>query len=115
MVGVVSMKDAKGHGSNAHNAGIEAVPSAAYVMHKEHNEKLTAINDEHSRILDQYPKDGPMGMTPDHVRTSPEYRADKANFNRSFAALRDHNGFMVKNFKAELKAERDARRQARIK
>lgn len=109
------MKDAKGHGSNAHTGGVEAVPSAAYVLHRDHNATLTALNEEHSRTLDAFPKDGPMGMTPEHVRTSPEYRAAKANFNRSFSALRDHNGFMLKHFKSEMKTERDARRQARVK
>lgn len=110
------MKDVKGHGSNAHGDGIEAaVPSAAYAVHRDHNAKLTTINDQHARALDAFPKDGPMGLTPEHIRTSPEYRAAKADFNRSFSALREHNGFMLKNFAKEMRADRDAKRQARIK
>lgn len=98
------MKDAKGHGSDA----------GGYAFHREHNAALTAVSDEHARALDKYPR-GPMGLTPEHVRTSTEYRMDKARFDRSFSALREHNSFMVKNFKSEMKAERDARRQARTK
>jgi hypothetical protein len=108
------MKDAQGHGSGAHSTGIEATPSAAYVMHKAHNEKLDAITKEHGEALNQFPR-GPMGITPDAVKATPEYQTAKANFNRSFSALRDHNMFMSKNFSKEMKVDRDARRQARIK
>jgi len=108
------VKDAKGHGSNAHSDGVEKIPGTAYAVHRDHNIQLTAINEAHARVLAHCPK-GPMGLTPDHVRATPEYKTAKANFDRSFAALRDHNAFMTKNFKKEMKADRDARRQARLK
>ena len=108
------MKDALGHGSDAHGSGIAAaVPSAAYVMHREHNAKLNEIGKRYSDVLNQFPR-GPTGLTPDHIKATPEYRIAKAGFDQSFAALREHNGFMVKNFKSEMKIDRDARRQARM-
>ncbi len=32
------------------------------------------------------------GLTPDHVKASPEWKAAKASFNRAFQALRNFNG-----------------------
>ena len=55
---------------------------------------------------------GPMGLTPDAVRTSPDYRAACAAYDKAFAALRDFNGKFTKAFKAEYAAERRARRAA---
>jgi len=56
---------------------------------------------------------GPMGLTPDAVRATPEYRTAKAAFDAAFAALRDFNGKFNKQFAAELRAERRARDQKR--
>jgi len=93
------MKDALGHGSNAHD----------YAFHRAHNAGLTATVEQHARAMDKYPR-GPLGLPPEHIRTSTEYRMEKANLDRAVSALRDHNGFMVKNFKKEMKTDRDARR-----
>jgi hypothetical protein len=49
---------------------------------------------------------GLMGLNPDHVRLSPEYRAKKAAYDSAFAALRAFNGKYIKIFKAEIAAER---------
>lgn len=109
------MKDAKGHGSDAHGTGIEsAVPDTAYAIAKAQNQKLAAVVEQHSATMQTFPR-GPMGMTPDDVRATPEFKTANANFDRAFAALRAHNGFMSKNFKTEMKADRDAARQARFR
>ena len=55
---------------------------------------------------------GPMGLTPDEVKFSPEYRNAKKAVDAAFAALRNFNGKYVKVFKNEIRAERDARRAA---
>ena len=52
---------------------------------------------------------GPMGLTPDAVKNSPEYRAASAAYDVAFAALRNFNGQFVKAFKAEYAAERRER------
>lgn len=52
---------------------------------------------------------GAMGLTPDAVRLSPEYRAAKAAFDAAFARERAFNGRYVKQFAKEIRAERRAR------
>lgn len=56
-----------------------------------------------------FPK-GPMGLTPDHVKAMPEFRAAKADFNAAFQALRTLNQTHLKRFAAEERAAREARR-----
>lgn len=34
---------------------------------------------------------GPMGLTPEHIRLSPEYRAAKTAYDRAFQAVRAEN------------------------
>jgi len=52
---------------------------------------------------------GSMGLTPDAVKASPEYRSAKAAYDAAFHALREFNGKWVNVFAAEIKAERAAR------
>jgi hypothetical protein len=52
---------------------------------------------------------GPMGLTPDAIKFSPDYRLAKVRFDVAFAALRDFNGEFHKTFAAEIKAERRER------
>jgi hypothetical protein len=54
----------------------------------------------------------PNGLTPDHIKFSPEYQAAKQASNAAFQRLRQFNGWFVKTFKAELRKERLARRAA---
>jgi hypothetical protein len=55
---------------------------------------------------------GPMGLTPDAVKTAPEFRAAKLGFEKAFAKLRAFNSFYTKAFAKELRQERLARRAA---
>jgi hypothetical protein len=64
-----------------------------------------------SASLQIFPR-GAMGLTPDHVRATPEWRAANGRFKKAFAALRAFNAVYVKMFKKELIAQRDARREA---
>lgn len=52
---------------------------------------------------------GRLGLTPDSVKMTPEYRAARAAYDRAFAELRSFNATFVRTFKAELAAERRAR------
>ncbi len=45
---------------------------------------------EAARLIKSFPR-GAMGITPDQVKFSPEYRAAKAGFNTAFNALREFN------------------------
>lgn len=50
----------------------------------------------------------PNSLTPDHVKTSQDYRQSKTEFNLAFSELRAFNGIFLKRFKAEIKADRRA-------
>jgi hypothetical protein len=60
------------------------------------------------------PDRGSMGLTPDHIKKTPEWRA--AYYANQFAMnnATKHNAFMVKHFKNEMKAERDMRRAEKL-
>ena len=62
-------------------------------------------------VLNTFPK-GPMGLPPDAVAFSPEYRDATRQFDIAFAKLRDFNSTYVKTFAKELREDRDARRAA---
>jgi hypothetical protein len=55
---------------------------------------------------------GAMGLTPDDVKQSTEYRRAKACFDAAFTRMRDFNKGFVKTFKVELAADRAAKRSA---
>jgi hypothetical protein len=60
-------------------------------------------------VLKTFPR-GAMGLTPDHVRATPEWQAAKARSSKAFKALQDFNTDFVSTFAKELRAERDERR-----
>lgn len=59
--------------------------------------------------LQTYPR-GAMGLTPDDVKNSEEYKADKSEYALAFAQLRQLNGTYIKLYAKELAAERKQRR-----
>lgn len=61
--------------------------------------------------LDAFPK-GAMGLTPDEVKFSPEYRQAKADFSAAFKKLQNINHYLSDNFAKEIREERMARRRA---
>lgn len=60
-------------------------------------------------VLRTFPKGGPLGLTPDAVRATPEFRAANARFQKAFARLRAFNTIYVKRFANEIRAERAQR------
>lgn len=56
---------------------------------------------------------GPMGLTPDAVKFSPQYKAAKLAYVQAFAALRDFNHWFTKTFKKEIAQERARSRASR--
>lgn len=83
-----------------------------YAEAKAQNAAITAAHDAAGATLLAIPGvgTGAMGLTPDRVKFSPEYTAAHRAERAAFAALRNHNAFMVKNFKREMAADRAARR-----
>lgn len=55
---------------------------------------------------------GPFGLTPDHIKSTPEWRAAWNNERRLFGQLRAFNMEFCKVHAKELKEERGARRKA---
>lgn len=53
---------------------------------------------------------GPMGLTPDSVKSSPEWRQARAEFRAAFDALRAFNARHASRYRSEERAARDARR-----
>lgn len=74
-------------------------------------DQLEAIATRHSDKLNRYPR-GPMGLTPDHIKASDQWRADYRAYHVAAARFREYNRRFAKAYKAEIRAERDARRAA---
>jgi len=68
--------------------------------------------DEADRVLQTFPK-SPIGGVSDEVRSTPEFRAASARFQKAFARLRSFNKIYTKRFDKELRAERAARYRAK--
>lgn len=58
-----------------------------------------------SKKLKEFPGygSGKMGLTPDHVRTLPEYQKLDKELATTFKKIRDINSFITKNYKKEMK------------
>lgn len=57
---------------------------------------------------------GPIGgLTPDHIKNHPDYRQAKADVDRAFKSVQNHNSYHLKNFATEYKAERMQRNKER--
>lgn len=87
------------------------------MAHTQHDFELdsqhVALLEKEVRIANQalraFPR-GPMGLTPDAVRITPEWPDAKQLFDRAWTNLREFNKIYMKKYKKELWAERQARR-----
>ena len=52
---------------------------------------------------------GPMGLTPDGIKQTPEWKSAYHLERQAFERLRKHNAYMVKTFKKEMREERKAK------
>lgn len=51
---------------------------------------------------------GPMGLTPDRVKFSPEFIRAKEEYSKAFKTLQIFNLFFTRNFKTQYTAERNS-------
>lgn len=79
-----------------------------FEQYKDTRDMLQMKIDEVSAELHKFPR-GMMGLVPDDVRVSDEYREKKIRYQSLFNSLRDLNGKYVKIYKKELAAERSSR------
>ena len=82
-----------------------------YAIAKATRDQLDAEVSRLSLALKAFPK-GPLNLTPDAVRLSPEYRAAKQAYDASWAKLRAFNAWFSKVYGAEIRADRNQRRPA---
>jgi hypothetical protein len=86
-----------------------------YPIAKARKEALEADTQAAGAILaNGFPK-GPMGLTPDNVKASPEWQEASRAYATAFQQLRDFNEWFLKEYAKEEKADREARRKARQK
>jgi hypothetical protein len=79
----------------------------------EQAETLNRAVNETSAKLQEFPR-GPLGLTPDDVKASPEWQTAHRNFDIAFQALRKFNSTYTKTFAEELRHDRNAQRAARL-
>lgn len=80
-----------------------------YSQAKAHKLELEAAEKSAKDALKKYPK-LENGLTPDNVRATPEWKADKKRSIGAFCELQHFNKWFLKRFKAEYLAERRARK-----
>jgi len=67
-------------------------------------EALDKLTDKASDALQEFSKfKGDMGLLPDEVRQSDEYRSKKRIFDQEFKKLREVNSLLMKYFKPEMR------------
>lgn len=59
-------------------------------------------------VVRAFPHNGPMGLTPDAIKFSPEYQSALLAYNDAFARLRMFNKTYVKQYAKEIRAARRA-------
>jgi len=82
-----------------------------YTQATERRDELEAEVDRTSRALKALSGGGPLGLTPDDVRATPEWKAAKRAADDAFAALQAFNKVYVRRFKQEIKRDRQRRRR----
>lgn len=88
--------------------------ASAFEAAKAMHDRLDAEVARTSAALKAFPNDGPMGLTPDHVKASPEFKAAKRAFDQAFANFRNFNADFTVLFADQLRAERRARRSKTV-
>ena len=79
--------------------------------HKQAAEKLKETGQRLARELGIEAR-GPMGLTPDAIKFSPEYQKAWKRERRAFSVMREFNAQYSRVFKRELREERNAKRKA---
>lgn len=81
----------------------------SYSEAKALSDRLNAHASEAGAVLKAFPR-LPSGLVPDAIRLSAEYQLAKAAYDRAFAKLRAFNASFTRQYAAELRADRRARK-----
>ena len=82
---------------------------STYLEAKAHRDALQATVQATSDALRSRSGGGPMGMTPGHVRSTPEWQTARRAYDLAFQRLRNFNEHFVKQYAKEIRAERRMR------
>jgi hypothetical protein len=72
-----------------------------------YKKQLDDLVDLYSKQLNEFEK-GIMGLTPVHVRNTPEWKEANVNYNKAFKELRNFNQWYVKTFMKKRKRSKKA-------
>lgn len=75
--------------------------------------KIEAQCDQFGAVLQSFPKNA-IGLTPDHIKATEQYKYARKGYDLAFIRLRSVNQYMSKHFSKEMRADRDARRAERM-
>jgi len=78
---------------------------ATYAQAKAYQDMLYSALDRADRALQAFPK-GVMGLTPDSVKASAEFKQASAKYEAAFQTVRSFNAWFTKQYKKERQAER---------
>lgn len=82
-----------------------------YIEAKAARDQISLEVDAASARVNSFPK-SVMGLVPDAVKFTTDYRAAKTAFDASFSKLQKFNQTFTRQFASEIRAERRARRAA---
>ena len=75
-----------------------------------YQDSLNAALDSAGSALDKYAKGGTFGLTPDHIKATPQWQADRLAFDTSMRNLREFNTVFLRNYKKEYRKHIQAKR-----
>lgn len=78
-----------------------------YEEYKETAKLFDASLSKASKALREFPR-GDMGLVPDDVRATPEYKYAKSEYDNMFAVVREFNGRVPKEYMKRASKERRA-------
>ena len=82
--------------------------ASPYAAAKAHKAALEYDVARASAALDAFPTTGPLGLTPDHIKSSVEFIAARDNYRTTFARLRSFNTSFLRVYKKAIAVERTA-------
>lgn len=80
--------------------------SENYAEAKKRKAELEAESDLTGRILKELSGGGPMGLTPESVRSTKKWKAASRAYSSAFAALRAFNKVYIRRFKKKIIQDR---------
>lgn len=81
---------------------------ATYDQAKAHQDSLYSLLNAKDSALQAFPK-GEMGLTPDSVKASREFKLAKVEYEAVFQAVRKFNAHFTRQYRKDIQAERMAK------